>query len=136
MIRILFLLFISTVSSISIDIRYPQFFHQSLEDSSVEITEGKTAGSFIAFINLINYTNINLNEWILNTTNQDFKIQSNGITYSLIITQTLDRERQNFYNFYIHAQHLLSPYEKFSKNIRIRILDINRKTHHTAVRYN
>jgi hypothetical protein len=123
MIRIFILLFISSVRSISIDIRYPQFFHQY--DSIVEITEGKTAGSFIAFINLINYTNINLNEWLLNTTNKDFQIQSNGISYSLITTEILDRERQNFYNFSIDAQHLISPYEKLSKNIYIHILDIN-----------
>jgi len=123
MIRIFILLFISSVRSISIDIRYPQFFHQY--NSIVEITEGKTAGSFIAFINLINYTNINLNEWILNTTNKDFEIQSNGISYSLITTEILDRERQNFYNFSINAQHLIFPYEKLSKNIYIHILDIN-----------
>jgi hypothetical protein len=118
-------LLISSVSSILLDIRYPQFFHQSSDGLSVEITEGKTAGSFIAFINLLNETNINLNEWLLNTTHSDFKIQSNGISYSLIITQTLDRERINFYNFYINAQHLVPPYEKLLKNIRIRILDIN-----------
>jgi hypothetical protein len=123
MIRIYILLFISSVYSISIDIRYPQFFHQY--DSIVEIAEGKTAGSFIAFINLINYTNINLTEWILNTTNEDFQIQSNGISYSLITTQILDRERQNFYNFSIDAQHVLRPFEKLSKNVYIRILDIN-----------
>jgi len=123
MIRIFILLFISSVSSISIDIRYPQFFHEY--NSTVEITEGKISGSFIAFINLINSTNINFNEWILNTTNEDFKIQSNGISYSLITTQILDRERQNFYNFSIDAQHLILPFEKISKNIHIRILDIN-----------
>ncbi|CAF3601850.1 unnamed protein product [Rotaria sp. Silwood1] len=121
----IFLLFIPFISTISIDIRYPQFFHQSLYDSAIEITEGKTIGSFIAFINLINDTNINLNEWLLNTTNKDFKIQSNDLSYSLITTQILDRERENFYNFSIDAQHLILPYEKISKNIRIRILDIN-----------
>jgi hypothetical protein len=122
---IYFLIFISTVTSISLDIRYPQFFHQSLNDSSVEITEGKSAGSFIAFINLINDTNIVPNEWLLNITDRDFKIQSNALSYSLITTQTLDRERKNFYEFSINAQHLVPPYEKISKRIRIRILDIN-----------
>ncbi|CAF1040582.1 unnamed protein product [Rotaria sordida] len=121
----IFLLNIHSILTISIDIRYPQFFHQSLYDSSIEITEGKAIGSFIAFINLINDTNINLNEWLLNTTNQDFKIQFNDLSYSLITTQILDRERINFYNFSINAQHLILPYEKISKNIRIRILDIN-----------
>ncbi|CAF2658567.1 unnamed protein product [Rotaria sp. Silwood2] len=121
----IFLLFIPSILTISIDIRYPQFFHQSLYDSSIEISEGKTIGSFIAFINLINDTNINPNEWSLNTTNNDFKIQSNDLSYSLITTQILDRERINFYNFSIDAQHLIPPYEKISKNIRIRILDIN-----------
>jgi len=118
-------LFISSVSSILLDIRYPQFFHRSLHDSSVEITEGKLAGSFIAFINLINDTNITLNEWSLTTTNSDFKIQSNGISYSLINTQILDRERQDVYDFSIDAQHLTPAFEKLSKNIRIHILDIN-----------
>ncbi|CAF4429143.1 unnamed protein product, partial [Rotaria sp. Silwood2] len=93
----IFLLFIPSILTISIDIRYPQFFHQSLYDSSIEISEGKTIGSFIAFINLINDTNINPNEWSLNTTNNDFKIQSNDLSYSLITTQILDRERINFY---------------------------------------
>jgi hypothetical protein len=120
-----FFIFISSVTSISLDIRYPQFFHQSLNDSSIEITEGKTVGSFIAFINLINSTNFISNEWLLNTTNSDFKIQSNGISYSLITTQTLDRERVNFYNFSILAQHLIPPYEKLSTTILLRIRDIN-----------
>jgi hypothetical protein len=122
---IFFLISISSVTSIALDIRYPQFFHQSLNDSSVEITEGKSAGSFIAFINLINDTNIIPNEWLLNITDTDFKIQSNALSYSLITTETLDRERKNFYNFYVKAQHLVPPYEKLSKQIRIRILDIN-----------
>ncbi|CAF0836180.1 unnamed protein product [Adineta steineri] len=122
---IFFLIFISSVTSISLDIRYPQFFHQSINDSSVEITEGKSAGSFIAFINLINDTNIIPNEWLLNITDTDFKIQSNGLSYSLVTTQTLDRERKNFYEFSINAQHLIPPYEKLTKLIRIRILDIN-----------
>ncbi|CAF2045124.1 unnamed protein product [Rotaria magnacalcarata] len=125
MTRVFFLIFIPYISTISIDTRYPQFFHQSLHDSAVEITEGKTIGSFIAFINLVNDTNIILNEWLLNTTNKDFKIQPNGISYSLITTQVLDRERENFYNFTIDAQHLIPPYEKIFKPIRIRILDIN-----------
>ncbi|CAF4974498.1 unnamed protein product, partial [Rotaria magnacalcarata] len=60
---IFYLIFMSSVNSIAIDIRYPQFFRQSSIDSSVEIIEGKSAGSFIAFINLINYTNIIPNEW-------------------------------------------------------------------------
>jgi len=118
-------MFISSVTSIALDIRYPQFFHQSFNDSSVEITEGKTAGSFIAFINLINDTNLIPNEWLLNLTDSDFKIQSNGLSYSLILTQTLDRERKNFYEFSINAQHLIPPYEYLTKLIRIRILDIN-----------
>jgi hypothetical protein len=122
---IFFLIFISSVNSIALDIRYPQFFHQSINDSSVEITEGKSAGSFIAFINLINDTNIIPNEWLLNITETDFKIQSNSLSYSLITTQTLDRERKSFYEFSINAQHLVPPYEKVSKLIRIRILDIN-----------
>ena len=122
---IYFLIFISSVNSIALDIRYPQFFHQSINDSSVEITEGKSAGSFIAFINLINDTHIIPNEWLLNVTETDFKIQSNALSYSLITTETLDRERKNFYEFYINAQHLVPPYEKISKLIRIRILDIN-----------
>ncbi|CAF5181348.1 unnamed protein product, partial [Rotaria magnacalcarata] len=125
MTRVFFLIFIPYISTISIDTRYPQFFHQSLHDSAVEITEGKTIGSFIAFINLVNDTNIILNEWLLNTTNKDFKIQPNGMSYSLITTQVLDRERENFYNFTIDAQHLIPPYEKIFKPIRIRILDIN-----------
>ncbi len=125
MIRRFLLVFFPLISSISIDIRYPQFFHQSLHDSAMEITEGKTSGSFIAFVNLINYTNLNLNEWILNTTNEDFQIQSNGISYSLVTTKLLDRERQNFYNFSIDAQHMIPPLEKISKEIRLRILDIN-----------
>ncbi|CAF3758673.1 unnamed protein product [Rotaria socialis] len=115
----------SSVNSIAIDIRYPQFFRQSSIDSSVEIIEGKSAGSFIGFINLINYTNIIPNEWSLNMTETDFKIQSNGLSYSLITTKTLDRERKNFYEFLINAQHLIPPYEKVSKLVRIRILDIN-----------
>ena len=119
------LLFVPCISAISVDVRYPQFFHQSLYDSAVEIREGKTTGSFIAFINLINDTNIIINEWILNTTNNDFKVQSNEMTYSLITTRILDRERKNFYNFSIYAQHLIPPFEKISKNIHIRILDIN-----------
>ncbi|CAF0848991.1 unnamed protein product [Rotaria sordida] len=119
------LIFISSVNSIAIDIRYPQFFHQSLNDSSIEITEGKSPGSFIAFINLVNDTNIISNEWLLNITDSDFKIQSNGLSYSLITTKILDRERKNFYEFFINAQHLIPPYEKLSKFIRIRILDIN-----------
>jgi hypothetical protein len=122
---IFFLIFISSVNSIALDIRYPQFFHQSINDSSVEITEGKSPGSFIAFINLINDTNIIPNEWLLNITETDFKIQSNSLSYSLITTQTLDRERKSFYEFSINAQHLVPPYEKVSKLIRIRILDIN-----------
>ncbi|CAF3844905.1 unnamed protein product [Adineta steineri] len=121
----IFFLLISSVSSILLDIRYPQFFHQSLHDSAIEISEGKVSGSFIAFINLINDTNIILNEWILNTTNSDFKIQSNGISYVLINTQILDRERVDFYDFSIIAQHLIPSFEQISKNIRIRILDIN-----------
>lgn len=122
MIRIILVLFLLTyVKSTSIDIRYPQFFHQN--NSIVAITEGKTAGSFIAFINLINSTNIN--DWILNTTHEDFEIQSNGISYSLITTKILDRERENFYNFSIIAQQLHLPFEKLSKTISIRILDIN-----------
>jgi len=125
MIIIFFLIFISSVNSIAIDLRYPQFFHLSLNDSSVEITEGKSAGSFIAFINLINDTNIIPNEWLLNITDTDFKIQSNGLSYSLVTTQTLDRERKSFYEFSINAQHLVPPYEKLSKLIRIRILDNN-----------
>jgi hypothetical protein len=125
MIILFFLIFISSVNCIAIDIRYPQFFHQSLNDSSVEITEGKSPGSFIAFINLINDTNIISNEWLLNITNTDFKIQSNGLAYSVITTKTLDRERQNFYEFSINAQHLVPPYENLSKLIRIHILDIN-----------
>ncbi|CAF4279972.1 unnamed protein product, partial [Rotaria magnacalcarata] len=122
---IFYLIFMSSVNSIAIDIRYPQFFRQSSIDSSVEIIEGKSAGSFIAFINLINYTNIIPNEWSLNMTETDFKIQSNGLSYSLITTKTLDRERKNFYEFLINAQHLIPPYEKVSKLVRIRILDIN-----------
>ncbi|UJR37645.1 hypothetical protein I4U23_030342 [Adineta vaga] len=122
---IFFFIFISSVTSIALDIRYPQFFHQSLNDSSVEITEGKSAGSFIAFINLINDTNIVPNEWILNLTDTDFKIQSNGLSYSLITTKTLDRERKDFYEFSINAQRLVPLYEKLSKSIRIRILDTN-----------
>lgn len=125
MLIIFLLTFISSVTSIALDIRYPQFFHQNLNDSSVEITEGKSAGSFIAFINLINDTHIIPNEWLLNITDRDFKIQSNGLSYSLVTTQTLDRERKNFYEFLINAQHLVPPYEKISKLIRIRILDIN-----------
>lgn len=119
------LLFIPYISTISIDIRYPQFFHQSLYDSSIEITEGKSIGSFIAFINLIDNMKITLNEWRLNTTNKDFKIQFNEIYYSLINTQVLDRERVDFYNFSIDAQHLVPPFEIISKSILIRILDIN-----------
>ncbi|UJR08570.1 hypothetical protein I4U23_012829 [Adineta vaga] len=122
---IYFFLFISSVLSLQLDIRYPQFFHQSIHDSAIEITEGKVSGSFIAFINLINETNLTLNEWLLNTTNSDFKIQANGISYVLINTQILDRERENFYDFSIVAQHLVPPFEKTSKNIRIRIVDIN-----------
>jgi len=125
MILIFILIFISSINSIAIDVRYPQFFHQSSIDSSVEITEGKSPGSFIAFINLINDTNIEFNEWSLNTTESDFKIQSNALSYSLITTKTLDRERKNFYEFSIHAQRLVPPFEKLSKQIRIRILDIN-----------
>ncbi|CAF1634630.1 unnamed protein product [Adineta ricciae] len=125
MIIIYYFLFISSVYSLQLDIRYPQFFHQSTRDSTVEISEGKVAGSFIAFLNLINETNLTLNEWILNTTNSDFKVQSNGISYVLINTQTLDRERENFYDFSIVAQHLVPPFEKVSRNVRIRILDIN-----------
>jgi hypothetical protein len=125
MIGLVLIAFFPLISSISIDIRYPQFFHQSLFDSAIEITEGKTSGSFIAFVNLINYTNLNLNEWILNTTDVDFQIQSNGIAYSLVTTQLLDRERKNFYHFSIDAQHLVPPFEKISKEIRFRILDIN-----------
>lgn len=120
-----FLIFISSVNSIGLDIRYPQFFHQSLNDSAIEITEGKAIGSFIAFINLVNNTNIIFNDWSLNTTNKDFKIQKNGLSYSLITTQVLDRERQNFYNFSIFAQHLIPPYEKLTKTILIRIVDTN-----------
>jgi hypothetical protein len=125
MVIIFCLIFISSVNSIALDIRYPQFFHPSVNDSSVEITEGKSAGSFIAFINLINETNIIPNEWLLNITERDFKIQSNGLSYSLITTQTLDRERKNFYEFFINAQHLVPPYEKLTKLIRIHILDNN-----------
>ena len=121
--RLYILFFISSISSLSIDIRYPQFFHQY--NSIVEITEGKTSGSFLAFINLINITNINLNEWLLTSTHKDFKIQFNGISYSLITNNILDRERQNFYNFSINAQHLIPSYEKISKNILIRLIDIN-----------
>ena len=124
-VRILFLIFISFVHSISLDIRYPQFFRQSSNDSSVEIGEGKSAGSFIAFINLINDTNIIPNEWLLNVTDTDFKIQANSASYSLVTTKALDRERRNFYEFSINAQHLVPSYEKISKLIRIRILDIN-----------
>lgn len=119
-------LFVPSVISVAIDIRYPQFFHQSINDSSVEITEGKSAGSFIAFINLINSTTIiTPNEWLLNLTETDFKIQSNALSYSMITTQTLDRERRNFYEFAIHARHLVPPYETSSKQIRLRILDLN-----------
>ncbi|CAF1434433.1 unnamed protein product [Adineta ricciae] len=121
----IFLTSSSFVTSLTLDIRYPQFFHQSLNDSSVEITEGKSAGSFIAFISLINDTNIIPNEWLLNLTDTDFKVQSNGLSYSLVTTQTLDRERKDFYEFSINAQHLIPPYERLSKTIRIRILDIN-----------
>ena len=125
MLIIFLLIFLPSANSIAIDIRYPQFFHQSLNDSSVEITEGKSAGSFIAFINLINETTLIPNEWSLNITETDFKIQSNGLSYSLVTTQTLDRERKNFYEFSIKAQHLVPPYEALSKLIRIRILDNN-----------
>ena len=117
---------ITSVSSIALDIRYPQFFHQSLNDSTVEITEGKSAGSFIAFINLINSSQAILpNEWLLNLTESDFKIQSNALSYSLITTQTLDRERRYLYEFTIYARHLVPPYETLSKQIRLRILDLN-----------
>lgn len=122
---IFFLICVSSVTSIGLDIRYPQFFHQSINDSSIEITEGKSAGSFIAFVNLVNDTNIIPNEWFLNTTDTDFKIQFNGLSYSLVTTKTLDRERKNFYEFLLNAQHLIPPYEKLSKLIRIRILDMN-----------
>ena len=125
MIRIFFLGFLSSISSTVIDIRYPQFFHPSADHSAVEITEGKTAGSFIAFINLINSTNLHLNEWILNSSNADFQIQANALSYSLVTKQLLDRERQNFYNFTIDAEQLVSPFEKLSKEIHLRILDLN-----------
>lgn len=112
-------------STTTIDIRYPQFFHQSKIDAAIEITEGKTAGSFIAFINLINQTNLNLNEWSLQTTDNDFRAQSNGISYSLVTNQLLDRERRNFYNFSLIAQQLTEPFERLSRQIYLRILDIN-----------
>lgn len=122
---LLLFIFIVSVTSIALDIRYPQFFHQSLNDSAVEITEGKSPGSFIAFVNLINSSQIIPNEWSLNLTETDFKIQSNALSYSLITTQTLDRERRDLYDFSIYARHLVPPYETISKPIRIRILDLN-----------
>ena len=125
MIRIVFLGFLSSISSIALDIRYPQFFHPSANQSAVEISEGKTAGSFIAFINLINSPDIHLNEWIVNSSNEDFQIQSNALSYSLVTKQILDRERQNFYNFTIDAHQLVSPFEKLSKEVHLRILDVN-----------
>ena len=117
---------LSSVSSASLNIRYPQFFHQSPDDLSVEITEGKSTGSFIAFINLLNTNEPSvLDDWIVNTTDGDFQVISNGFSLSLINSQPLDRERQHFYEFFINAHHRKYPYEQLSKSVRLRILDIN-----------
>lgn len=122
---IFILIFTPPIVSIAIDIRYPQFFHHNLNDSSVEITEGKSPGSFIAFVNLINSSQIIPNEWSINLTDNDFKIQANALSYSLVTTKVLDRERRDLYDFVIYARHLVPPYETISKPIRLRILDLN-----------
>jgi hypothetical protein len=122
---IVFVLVLPSVRTIALDIRYPQFFHQSLNDSSIEITEGKSAGSFIAFINLVNTSNASLVDWSMNTTESDFRVITNGHSYSLITTDTLDRERRALYEFTVYAQHKHEPYELLAKSIRIRLLDVN-----------
>lgn len=115
-------LILPTVRTILLDIRYPQFFHVSPNDSAVEITEGKTAGSFIAFLTIINGT---FDEWSLNCSDDDFQVIFNGISYSLITRQTLDRERREFYQLIITGRHLVYPFETLSRTIRLRILDLN-----------
>lgn len=125
MIVLILLIQVSLVYSISLDIRYPQFLHQSPNDSAVEIAEGKSPASFIAFITLMNTTDSVIDNWIVKTNSEDFQVISNGFSRSLITSQTLDRERQNFYEFIITARHRKSPYEQLSKLVRVRILDVN-----------
>ncbi|CAF0778758.1 unnamed protein product [Didymodactylos carnosus] len=112
----------------TLDIRYPQFFH--IVNNTVEILEGKTPGSFIAFINLLNDTTTNNNnDWTLTVSNNDFTVQPSaalaGRSWTLITTNTLDRERTSFYQFQIEAKHLVKPFHTLYQKVNIKILDVN-----------
>ncbi|CAF0744071.1 unnamed protein product [Didymodactylos carnosus] len=126
---LLFLIFHYCYPIPTLDIRYPQFFH--IVNNTVEVLEGKTSGSFIAFINLLNDipTVNNNNEWELTSSDTDFSIQSStalsGRSWTLITTNILDRERTPFYQFQIEAKHLVKPFYIVNQTVKIKILDIN-----------